>query len=226
MTDVLWATVHQKPVSIYGFSYDPIKNPAISTDPVRIIVRNKQKTDNEFDEEIQKSHEFLAILETKLQFDLSILEKVEHEDGGCVWMFTVDKRWIHASPLFSMLSLFMRVGCYYKGGGKLNDAIKSFKEVNHNDARYLKQSRNLRQLIFKHGLGIFQDRMEDNYPPNVSVDTVHDRWGIVNAASCNTFKSIWNLKGLETIVKKKTKKKKKVRTKSAKKKAKKKVKAK
>jgi hypothetical protein len=106
-----------------------------------------------------------------------------------------------------MLSLFLRVGCHYEGGGKLNAAIRKFKQVEHNDAGYLKDSRNMRHLILKKGLSIFADKMEDNYP-HEDVDTVHDCWGIVEAKRCHTFKSLWNLEGLETVLKKKVAKKK------------------
>lgn len=201
MTDVLWATVNQESVEIYDFCYEPDSYPRISTDPVRIVVRNKELENNEFDRQIQKSYEFLHILETRLKFELASIEKVEHPDGGAVWMFTVDKKWIHASPLFSMLSLFLRVGCYYDGGGKLNDAIRKFRTVEHNDAEYLEESRNMRLLIMKKGLSIFAPKMKDNYP-HEDVDTIHDCWGIVESKSCHTFKTLWDLKGL-----KKTKKK-------------------
>ena len=206
MTDVIWAGIHKQSVAIYGFEYKPSSYPAISKNPVRIVVRNKQEKDDAFDKKIQQSHEFLSILEAKLNFEQSTLEKVEHGDGGSVWMFNVDKQWIHASPLFSMLTLFMRVGCYYEGQGKINDAIRKFKTVSHNDARYLKQSRSMRHLIMKKGIAIFAPKMEDNYPSE-DVHTVHDRWGIVNSKSCHSFKTLWDLTELETVVKKKTKKK-------------------
>jgi hypothetical protein len=205
MTDVLWATFHKKQVAIYGFRYDPADYAPISLDPVRIVVRDKTKSEEEFDKTIQKSCEFIHILEAKMGFDLSRVEKVEHEDGGSVWLFTCDKRWIHAPPLFSMLSLFLRVGCYYEGGGKLNDAIKKFKTISHNDAGYLKASRNMRHLILKRGLAIFKPKMEDNYP-HADVHTVHDSWGIVNVTKCDAIKALWDLEGLETVVQKKPKK--------------------
>ena len=204
MTDVLWATVNQEYVEIYGFEYDPRVHPSISIDPVYVVVRNKEVEDAKFDKQIQQSCEFLHILEARLKFEPATVEKVEHPNGGSVWMFTVDKRWIHASPLFSMLSLFLRVGCYYTGGGKLNNAIREFKKVSHNDAGYLSSSRNMRHLIMKKGLAIFAPKMEDNYP-HEDVDTVHDCWGIVNSKTCHTFKTIWNLEGLESVVKKKKK---------------------
>ena len=204
MTDVIWATVNKKPVAIYGFKYNPLKHPALSTDPVRIMVRNKKAGPVKFNEQIQKSHEFLQILETKLGFNPSELQKVKYGDNDGVWMFSVDKKWIHASPLFSMLSLFLRVGCYYEGGGKINDAIRKFRTVSHNDASYLKRSRRMRHLIMKKGLSIFKPKMEDNYP-NCDLNTVHNDWGIVNVAKCHSFKTLWDLTGLDTIIKKKVK---------------------
>lgn len=204
MTDVIWATIHNQMVGIYGFQYNPKTFPAMSCDPVMLVARNKTKADSAFDKEVQLSCEFIHFIEAKLGFEATTVEKVEHGDKGSVWMFTCDKRWIHSSALFSMLTLFLRVGCYYKGNGKMNEAVAEFKKVNHNDARYLKQSRALRNLIIKRGMAIFASKMEDNYPKSATIHTIHDRWGIVNSAKCQTFTAgLWDLKGLDTIVKKK-----------------------
>ena len=208
MTDVIWATVNKKSASIYGFTYDSATYAPIDRDTVRLIVRDKTKAATEFDASIEKSCEFLNLLESKMGFDLGQVEKVEHDDGGSVWMFTLDKRWIHASPVFSMLTLFIRVGCCYEGEGKLDDAIRKFKTVSHNDANYLKRSRKLRHLIIKKGLDIFKPNMEDNYPADATIDEVHNYWGIVNSTdSYSKVKSLWDLDGLDTIVKKKATKK-------------------
>lgn len=219
MTDVVWSTIHKEPIEIYGFQYNPHSDPKIAMDPIYIVVRNKELDEGLFDEQIQKSHQLIRMLEIKLEFEPSRLKKVDHENGGDVWMFILDKKWIHTSALLSMLTLFMRVGCNYSGKGKLNAAIRSFKRykpedrddysesTRSNDANYLRQSHKLRCLILKQRLSIFAPKMEDNYPHS-DVDSIHERWGIVGARNCNELKCIWNLDGIKTILqKKKTKKK-------------------
>lgn len=246
LTDALWATFNTERAHIYGFEYDPSEMPLISLDPVRIIVRNKQLNDDEFDRRIQNCCKFINLVDVKLKFNLSEIEKVEFSQGGNVWMFTLDKRWIHAPPLISMLSLFMRVGMFYNGKSRLHDAIRMFKkgveagrrpepqrddydnemdywdahadweddycddeEAEGNDMGYLRQSRSMRLLILKKGIKIFKPKMEENYPGDADIHTVHNNWGIVGAKNYAPFKTLWDLEGIDTIGKKKTGKKKK-----------------
>jgi hypothetical protein len=248
LTDALWATFNTDYAHIYGFEYNPAEHPLISLDPVLILARNRQVNDAEFEQQIQNACKFINLVEVKLKFELATVEKVEHKQGGSVWLFTLDKRWIHAPPMISMLSLFLRVGTFYNGKGRLHDAIRMFKksadnlhdnydddfydeddgEVQVNDASYLKRSRSLRLLILKKGIKIFKEKIEDNYP-HEDIHTVHNQWGVCGAGKHKSFQTLWDLKGLETIGKKKkkaTKKKvgkKKAKKKVAKKKAKKKV---
>lgn len=180
LTDVIWSTVHNKSVSIYGFSYNPKENPKIDVDDnILIAVRNKQVAEDKFDKEINQCIKFLNIVERRLKIPESTIEKAENKEN-CIWIFKCDKKWIIAPPMLSLLTLFIRVGCHYTGGGRLNAAIKDFKTtVKHNDASYLKRSRNLRLKILKEGIGIFGENMKKNWP-SADIGTVHDSWGIVN----------------------------------------------
>ncbi len=222
LVDALWATFNKKKVAIYGFRYDPSDNdfPAISLDPVKIIVRNKELDNNDFDKQIENCCKFINIVEARLKFKMAVIEKVKLGDKGSVWMFTLDKRWIHASPMISMLSLFLRIGCFYNGKDRLQDTIRLFKkneegreyspagEAKVNDGRYLSQSRRFRLLIMKKGISIFKPKMEDNYPNEEDIHTIHNNWGIVSSAKNSRFKTLWNLEGLDTIGGKSKKKKK------------------
>jgi len=227
LTDVLWSTVHDEPIEIYSFEYLPRDYPAISKDPVRLIVRNKAISQDEWERQIRQSKKFINKVEKKLGFKLAKLEKVEYDEhdpakGGSVWMFTLDKRWIHASAMISMLTLYIRLGCQYDDESSINSTLKNFKkkygvdedgnrpnvpgaqdESLFNDADYLRKSHTLRQLIMKKGISIFAPKMEDNYPYE-DTWTVHDYWGIVSSRTCSSFKNIWDLTGLKTVVPKKT----------------------
>jgi hypothetical protein len=111
-----------------------------------------------------------------------------------------------------MLALFLRVGCQYSGNDTLDNALRSFKSASVvdddyddgysddnqiiNDANYLSRSHHFRRLIMTKQLSIFAPKMEDNYPFD-DVDTIHDGWGIVSARYCDSFKTIWDLSGIE-----------------------------
>jgi hypothetical protein len=207
---------------------------------VRLLVRNKEKTAQQFEQEIQNACKFINLVEVRLKFNLATVEQVEHKQGESVWMLTLDKRWIHAPPMISMLSLFVRMGCYYDGKSKLNDAVRAFKnrtvnepeaddwgdydedyaseEVINNDKEYLSASRSMRLLILKKGISIFCPKIEDNYPGGEDIHTVHNDWGIVEAKRYLAFKTLWDLDGLDTIGKKKKAKKKAAKKKVAQKK--------
>lgn len=230
LTDVIWATINKKNIEIYGFSYDLKNNPPISLDPVMLIVRNKQLENYVFDKQITNCVKFLNLIEIRLKFELCKAEKVKYKGNGSVWLFTFDKRWIHASPMISMLSLMMRIGCHYKGTGSLINALKKFKQGTKeiresggtsddyfddidenkspifNDAQYLKQSFAMRNLILKRSISIFKEKIEENYPSNVDTHSVHNCWGIVAAQKQETFKTIWDLSGLEVLKTKKVSK--------------------
>lgn len=205
LTDAIWAQLHGKTAQIFGFRYQPGTDPELSLDPVLVVVRNKTKSNAVFDKEIQQSLKFINLVEARMSFSLSTLQKVDDGTKHSVWLFTCPKEWVHAPPMFSMLTLFLRVGCHYKGGGKLNEALNDFKKnVKHNDSSYLKSSRKLRLLIMKYGLSIFDKDIKKNYPADASVGTIHNSSGIVNSARSPVFKKLYNLSKLESMGKKET----------------------
>ena len=194
LNDIIWGTLHKKQVSIYGLDFNYNRDPNPSLDPVKLIVRNKKKTAAAFKKEIKQSIKFLNIVERQHGFKESTIEQVDYDGKDGVWMITCDKVWIHAPPMISLLGLYIRVGCHYPGGGSLNKAIKHYKtNVKHNDARYLKQSREIRLHILENGISIFKKNMKDNYPKNSDVHTIHNALGIVNCKNNSEAKTIWDI---------------------------------
>lgn len=242
LTDAVWATVNKGDVQIYGFRFNHKINPAISIKPVYLIARNKQVKNDIFDKCMENCQKFMNMLEVKLKFTLCKFEKIKYTGEGeySVWLMTFDPKWLHAPPMVSMLSLMIRVGCHYSGKGYLNAALRKFKlsvkakqqkmdsydgdtldeidgfEALHNDAEYLRQSYAMRTLIFKNGLKIFKPTMAENYPNDVDVHTVHNHWGIVEARKFETFKTLWDLSGIE-VIKEDLKKKKEAKKETVKK---------
>ncbi len=205
MNDVVWSQIHGEKVGIYGFSYDPSVNPNMSMDPVKIVVRDKEREPQEFDRVIKQSVKFLNIVERQHGFPESKAERVLFgKTDQRVWMFTCPPCWIHASPMLSLLTLYIRIGCHYPGGGSMNRAISYYRnEVEHNDSGYLKESRQMRLLILKRGLSIFRPKMEDNYPKDADLHTVHHSWGIVNSPRQEQLQKLWDLKELSKMGKNK-----------------------
>ena len=206
MNDAVWGALNGKSCSIYGFSFNPdtMPHPAYKNNML-LIIRDNTRTAEELRKAIQQSIIFINKLDERMKFDKTIVEEVEYKDekhkyNKPVFLFTLDKRWIHAPPLLSMITLFIRVGCHYDGTSGFHQAVKSFKtKITHNDASYLKQSRDMRLLILERGMGTFKTDIKDNYPADWSIGEVHNSCGIVNTKTFAEIKSIWNLEGLGTI---------------------------
>jgi hypothetical protein len=208
LTDVIWGVLHNKTATIFGFSFDKKNNPIPSLNPIKMMVRDKTRKNAALNKCAQQCAKFMHQVEKKLGFNLCTVEKCVDDQGFARWMFILDKRWVHAPPMISMLTLYLRIGMHYNDGDTMHKAVKTFKTAGaggKNDAGYLKNSRKMRLLILEKGISIFCDDPKDNYPKDMNVNTLHGSSGIVNCINNAIFKKIWDLSGLDEIGKVKRK---------------------
>ena len=190
--DAVWALLNKKETSIYSFKYDPEKNLALDLERTALCMRNTKYRSQERIEKMRESCvSFLHEIEDKLGFEPCEIYPVEHKAGPC-WLILADKGWQHAPPLLSLFTLLVRVGCFHDPKKKsADDTLELVKKgevkVSDNpeyagsrDTSYLKQAEKGVAAIFKHGLGLFHEKQEDNYPPEVATGLLHDGFGIVN----------------------------------------------
>ena len=130
--------------------------------------------------------------EKKLGFQPSMIYEVPHDPSPC-WLIVGDKGWQHAPPMVGLFTLFIRLGIMHKLGADADETLKLAKDgkikigtgteyAGNRDCSYISQAWKGIQVILKHGMEIFYEKMEDNYPkdlPNRG-PSLHDDFGPVN----------------------------------------------
>jgi hypothetical protein len=183
--DCVYAILYQKPVKVYGFSYDPKDNP-IGLKKVYLLVNNN--LDKDFDQKMTPCLDFLHQIEKKMRlFRTKIYECNDPpKEKNKVFLFRGSKIWLNSPPLLSLYSLFIRIGLCHTVGVDFMTTIDKMqtgeiKATNHNDARYLASSRKAIDAILSHGYRkfFFKENVK-NYPESVDISTFHNYFGIVN----------------------------------------------
>lgn len=191
--DAVWAMINKKAWSIYGFKYNPAKDLPLDLNHCTMAFRNTQYKgkEEEFHAKLESCREFLNGVEKKLGFAPSQVHRVEHEGGPC-WLIIGDKAWQHAPPLVGFYTLFIRLGFFHEAGRSVEETLELAKTgkiklpgnssyAGHRDASYIKQAWSGLQVLFKHRLGVFHSKMEENYPPDLpqTAGSLHDNLGPV-----------------------------------------------
>jgi len=221
LQDVVFGVVNRCKIRIYGFDYDPKRMPLPDMDNMRVIIRDKNmaKSISNLDERIKNLQEFLNKIENKLEFKKSIITEVKGVVRGSrckdrMFLVLGDKKWMHAPPLISLFTLYVRIGLFHKKGASFDDTIRNIKRgeqrsffvfkyntslegMQGNDRNYLNDSRRFRLAIMKHGVDMFLPKMEDNYNINKlgydgsvreNIDNIHNNLGIVNGTDIGCWK--------------------------------------
>lgn len=138
--------------------------------------------------------EFLNKCEELMGFEPSQVYEVPHKGGPC-WLIVGDKKWQIAPPMVGLYTLFIRVGFMHTPGDSAEATLKKAKEgkikigdstgyAGNRDCSYISQAWKGIQVILKHGVEIFHDSIEENYPKDLpdKVGSLHDYLGPVNFA--------------------------------------------
>ena len=180
--------------SVFRFNYDFAKDLPLDMNNCVFAFRNtmyKNKED-EFHGQLESCQQFLAGIEAKLGFQPSQIYKVDHDGSPC-WLVIGDKGWQHAPPLVGLYTLLIRLGFMHKLGESADATLELAKEgkitigdnsnyAGNKDCTYIKQSWPGIQVLFEHGLAVFNEKMEDNYPADLPKlgRSLHDHFGPVS----------------------------------------------
>lgn len=201
MQDTIFGFINQKEFDIYGFEYNPEKNPPICKDKTRIMVCNWR--DHEFGTKLLNNcKEFLNDIETKMKMKKTIFEKCNcpppiYRKAG-VYIVEGSKRWMAAPPMISFYTLMIRIGMVHKLGQSAEDTLKQIQDgslkpynwkpdvqgkygLNHedNDADQLKNGiTGINRIIQTGDKKIFRSSLESNYRGDLCVHTIHDDCGL------------------------------------------------
>lgn len=201
MQDTIFGSLHNTPFEIYGFKYDPAKNPAICKDKTRIMVCNWR--DQEFEQKLlMNCKEFLHGIEKRLKMKNTIFEKcvnpppIYRRSG--VFIIEGSRRWMIAPPMISLYTLLIRIGMVHPIGqnvaqtlaqiydGSLSpynwkpDRNTKWGEIHDdNDSDNLQNGWNGLNTILRVGdRKIFHRSIQENYRKNISIYTIHDDCGL------------------------------------------------
>jgi len=200
--DAVWAMVNKTKWQVYGFKYDSKADTPLDLDNCVFAFRNTlyKGKEAEFHANRAACQQFLNALEHQLGFQPSQIYEVPHDQSPC-WLIVGDKGWQHAPPMVGLFTLLIRVGFMHKLGDLSEQTLQKAKSgkikigdssgyAGNRDCSYISQAWNGIQAILKHGLEIFHEKIEENYPEDLPKRgaSLHDAFGPVNFTSAATKK--------------------------------------
>lgn len=209
MQDAIYAHVNGTVASIYGFKYDPSKDPPIYEDKTRIMVNSFK--DKSFETKVLNNlSDFIHQIESELKMTPTVFEKVSNPHSrykkSGVFIANGSKRWMKAPPMISLYTLLLRVGLMHTVGDKFSKTMESMRyneispyygsSVEDNDVDFLKQTQKGFDRIMTHGdRKLFHRDIAKNYPKynkygsNFSINSMHENCGMVGFSSDSTSES-------------------------------------
>ncbi len=191
LQDAIWAFLHKKQASIYGFSYSPDKNPALDLDTIRLVVVNSQ--DKALLNKIENTISFINQFEKHFKLKRTKAYIIDnppkkYEACGAV-QFVSSGRWAMSPPMISLYSLLIRAGFMVPKGTNFIEALDKIQSgdipsYQIHDKSYLTQSRKVIDNMLKLGYRVFfKGEVKENYPENVNISSLHNNSGIVSLAN-------------------------------------------
>jgi hypothetical protein len=207
MQDTIYGSLNGVDFEVYGFKYDPDRNPAICKDKTRFMICNWR--DHEFASKLLNNcAEFIHGIEKQLKMEKkTVFEKcinpppIYRKSG--VFIVEGSKRWMVAPPMISLYTILIRMGMVHPLGQDPMTTLqqildKKLKPYNwkaptkskwgeyqeENDSDHLAEGWEGLQRILRLGDGrIFHKSIERNYPVEVGVSVIHDDCGLCGFSS-------------------------------------------
>ena len=223
LPDVVKSQITGKAWPIYGFAFDPKKNPNIDFDKIRMLVSKNSvlKQDKNFERKIESSLKLLNHFEDMIKEDRTEVVRVDEsgqKNYKSVFLFSGPSMWLESPFLVSMYTFLIRLGDkelefenqseLEKELEKLADLHKDGKLVD-NDAGYLRNSWNKLELVMKNYSDLFKikNNIHDVYSnEEYSISSFHNSSGFNSLAKCYTMDTSLNTRMKKLINKNLTKK--------------------
>ena len=203
MPDAVKALITKTTFSIYGFVYDPNKNPAIDLSKIRVIVSKQNMLPEAaelFHAQMKSALKLLNHYERFAGTSLSRLEKVTLDKPNgydTVFMFVGPKMWLTSPILISMYTFLIRLGdkqIKFRGRKELIAALKDLNErskrggLSDNDARYLGSSWDKLHLILENREALFplKNGYHDAIFGKFDRGRFHHNMGVKALCDCST----------------------------------------
>lgn len=196
--DVIYSCLHNMPINIYNFQYNPAYNPNFCQKETRILVANAK--DPKFRQKIHASLEFVNQLEERLKIPLSKIREcsnpLENYKKNGVFLWQGHKRWQCSPPMLSLYTLLIRVGCAHMQGTNYSTTINALKQgflkpYQTKDSKWISSIEPAIYKLMRHSdKKLFYRDMKLNYPKNIKLEMVHNRLGILSFAEDMTLKAV------------------------------------
>lgn len=199
LPDAAKSQVTNKKCSIYGFTFDPAKNPIVDLNKMRMMVTKIFSKDTnifekipEFKQKIKSSLKLLNHFESIAGVTKSKITKVDptgQDTYKSIFLFTGSVMWMRSPFLISIYSFLIRLGdkeFQFINNAELKTEFKKLAgyhasgKINDNDASYLSNSWDKLDLIIKNRSKLFpiKNKVHDIYWKDYNISQFHNRTGL------------------------------------------------
>ena len=202
LPDAVRATIINKTFSIYGFNFDPIKNPILDLDIMRMLVYKsdlKSIDKIEFEDKMFFGISLLNHYEKIMEISPSILYRTKEDyNNKPVYLFVGNGEWMRSPFLISLYTFLIRLGdkkIVFENNQELMDKYKTLikqhesGKIYDNDIGYLKSMWNILHVILENReILIHSNTTPDPIFKNLSINNsvFHNRTGIKSLSEATT----------------------------------------
>lgn len=186
LQDAIQAHLLNKKKKKYGFIYDPEVHPKICIEKCKLLVAHDK--DKNFKDNVPKCLMFLNQIEDRLGIKKTVARCVSNPEKKYLnekaWVFTGSKRWLKSPPMISLYALLIRVGFSHKPDesfmATIHDICENERPTYQSVDKFrLRTAKKGFYRILVHGdKKIFHRKIEDNYPSDIDIHTMHNKMGI------------------------------------------------
>jgi hypothetical protein len=201
LQDAIMAQINNCSVSIYGFDFDPSKNPEVCLSKTKILIT--QKKDPIFSERVEGMLDFINQVCKKMKLKACKVSKTNVPSKIYEHAYLVEgsSKWTNSPPMISMFSLFLRVGLAHKKGDDYLETIEkiSTKKVEgygRQDYSQLNAAKAAIEVILDKGYRkLFYIDTKKNFP-KIDISSMHNCSGIggLSSGSAKAIVPYWNKK--------------------------------
>lgn len=186
LQDAIQAHILKEKKKKYGFVYDPEAHPEVSLEKCKLLVAHDK--DKNFKDNVPKCLIFLNQIEDQLKIKRTVARCVANPEKKYLnqkaWIFIGSKRWLKSPPMISLYTLLIRVGFSHKPGESfmltIHDICENDRPTYQSVDKFrLRSSKKGLMRILRYGdRKIFHRKIEDNYPSDIDINTMHNKMGI------------------------------------------------
>ena len=195
LPDAVRSQLTNKKCSIYGFIFDPTKNPIVDLNKMRLLVTKSPLKDvdlHKFKQKIKSGLKLLNHFESMagvIKSKVTEVDTVGQNIYKSIFLFTGSTMWVRSPFLISMYSFLIRLGdkeFQFTNNTELKIELEKLTKrqlsgiIHDNDANYLFNSWNKLDLIIKNRSKLFpmKNRVHDIYWKDCTMDQFHNRTGL------------------------------------------------